>query len=54
MWIQCLPRGVSFGRKLSGERVDHMTIFCNTLELLSYIGNYNLIYISCRIFCILL
>jgi hypothetical protein len=29
MWIQCLPRGVSLGRKLSEERVDHMTIFCN-------------------------
>jgi hypothetical protein len=30
MWIQCLPKGVSLERKLSGERVDHMTIFSNT------------------------
>jgi hypothetical protein len=30
MWIQCLPKGVSLGRKLSGERVDHMTIFSNS------------------------
>jgi hypothetical protein len=30
-WIQSLPRGVSLGRKVSGEGVDHMLyIFCNT------------------------
>jgi hypothetical protein len=29
-WIQSLPRGVSLGRKVSGEGVDHMLyIFCN-------------------------
>jgi hypothetical protein len=37
MWIQCLPRDVSLGRKLSGERVDHMTIFCNRTETSSQI-----------------
>jgi hypothetical protein len=31
-WIQSLPRGVSLGRKASGEGVDHILyIFCNTL-----------------------
>jgi hypothetical protein len=32
-WIQSLPRGVSLGRKVSGEGVDHMLyIFCNTVH----------------------